>query len=250
MQVSSLARSLTAEFIGTAFLLSVVVGSGIMADKLDQGNVAVALLAIAGSTGAVLVALIHAFGSISAHFNPAVTLFSALRKELQWSAVVPYVSAQIAGGIAGVVITNVMFGLPAIAFSQSVRTGPEQWLGEVIATFGLLTVIVGAGKSSPTAVPYSVAAYVTGAIWFTSSTCFANPAVTIGRMLTDTITGIRPVDCGPFVLAQIVGMLCATALLSWLFASNPRASEFDLSESPRSKGKAAQLGDKRHASNN
>lgn len=248
MPVSSLARSLTAEFIGTAFLLAVVVGSGIMADKLDQGNVAVALLAIAGATGAVLVALIHAFGSISAHFNPAVTLFSALRKELQWSAVIPYVLTQVAGGIFGVMIANVMFGLPFVAFSQSVRTGPEQWLGEVIATFGLLTVIVGSSKSAPSAVPYSVAAYVTGAIWFTSSTCFANPAVTVARMFTDTITGIRPVDCAAFILAQIVGMLCATALLSWLFATNPRASEFDLTQSPRSK--APQLGNERHASNN
>ena len=231
MQTSSLARSLAAEFLGTAFLLAVVVGSGIMADKLDQGNVAITLLAVAGATGAVLLAVIHAFASISAHFNPAVTLFSALRKDLQWSAVLPYITAQVSGGIFGVVLTNLMFGLPAVAMSASVRTGPEQWLGEIIATFGLLTVIVGCGKSSPAAVPSSVAAYVTGAIWFTSSTCFANPAVTIARAFTDTITGIRPVDCGPFVLAQIAGVFLAVAVLGWLFAANPRAAEFEIAES-------------------
>ncbi len=232
MRFSTLSRALVAEFLGTAFLLSVVVGSGIMADRLDEGNVAVSLLAIAGATGATLLALIHTFGSISAHFNPAVTLFSALRKELPWSSVFPYFAAQVSGGIFGTALTNLMFGLPAIAISRSVRTGPEQWLGEIVATFGLLTVIVGSSKSSPTAVPYAVAAYIIGAIWFTSSTCFANPAVTIARIFTDTMTGIRPVDCGPFIFAQVAGVLLATALLGWLFApaTDGRAVEFDLDE--------------------
>lgn len=225
--MNSLSKSLAAEFLGTAFLLAVVAGSGIMADKLDQGNVALLLLAVSVATGSVLLALIHTFGSISAHFNPAVTLFSALRKELNWSSVFPYWGAQIAGGSFGVIVTNLMFGLPAVSIAQTVRSGPEQWLAEVVATFGLLTVIVGASRSSSSAVPYSVAAYVTGAIWFTSSTCFANPAVTLARTLTDTATGIRPIDCGPYIAAQIAGVLLATVVLGWLFAA-PQAAQRDV----------------------
>jgi glycerol uptake facilitator-like aquaporin len=213
------ARALTCEFIGTAFLLATVVGSGILADKLDAGNVAIAVMAVAFATGLVLASLILAFGSISSHFNPVVTLVSALRREFSWNMVPSYILAQIAGACAGVILANLMFELPAVAISQHVRSGVGQWLGEFIATFGLIGIITGTSKNKPETTPFAVGAYVAGAIWFTSSTCFANPAVTVARILTDTLTGIRMADVLAFVAVQVVSGICAMLFFNWLFAS-------------------------------
>lgn len=214
----NLARRLVCEFIGTAFLLATVVGSGILAHKLDAGNVAVSVTAVAISTGCVLTALILSLGAISSHFNPMVTLSCAVRKELDWSLVVPYVLTQIAGAIAGVCIANMMFDLPAVAISHQARTGCGQWLGEFVATFGLLGIIFGCSRFRATDVPVAVGSYICGAIWFTSSTCFANPAVTIARIFTDTLTGIRPGDVAPFILSQLAGTIIALVVFGWLFA--------------------------------
>lgn len=215
----SLPRRLVCEFLGTAFLLATVVGSGILAHKLDAGNTAVSVMAVAIATGCVLTALILSFGAISAHFNPIVTLASAIRKELPWSLVAPYIFIQIAGAIAGVLAANLMFDLPLLTISTTTRTGSGQWLGEVVATFGLLGIIFGCGKARPLAIPAAVGCYVCAAIWFTSSTCFANPAVTIARIFTDTLTGIRPADVVPFIISQAVGAVAALSLFGWLFAS-------------------------------
>lgn len=221
------ARALVAEFIGTAFLLLVVVGSGILAHSLDQGNVALSVLCVALSTGAVLTALILTFGGISAHFNPVVTVASALRKEFAWRSVIPYILAQVLGACAGVILSNLMFDLPAVTISSTARHSTGLWLGEVIATFGLLGVIWGCGKNRPEAVPYAVAAFVTGAIYFTSSTCFANPAVTIARTLTDTLTGIAPGDVLAYIAAQAVGAGLALTVFGWLFQSAPATAPSD-----------------------
>lgn len=202
------------EGVATAFLLIAVVGSGIMAERLSGGNMAVALLANAIATGAGLLALILAFGPHSgAHMNPAVTLAAALIGGLRWRVAAAYIIAQFSGAIAGVWIAHLMFELPVFQFSQRVRTGPGQWLGEIVATFGLLVVIWACRMSRPPVTALAVAAYITGAYWFTSSTSFANPAVTFARSLTDTFSGIRMLDASGFMMAQCLGLLLAWPLL-------------------------------------
>ena len=210
-------RELTCEFIGTAGLLATVVGSGILAHKLDAGNVAVSVLSVALATGCVLVAMILSFGSISCQLNPVVTLACAVRGEMPWRKVAPFIATQIAGAIAGVVLANLMFDLPAVSFATAPRTGSGQWIGELVATFGLLGIIFGAGKSKPAAVSAAVGCYVAGAILFTSSTCFANPAVTIARIFTETLTGIRACDVLPFIASQLAGATAALLVFGWLF---------------------------------
>ena len=208
-------RAAVAECIGTAFLLLAVVGSGIMAQRLCGGNVGLALLANALATGGALIALILTFGSVSgAHFNPAVTLAAALRDKT-WSIVPPYVVAQVLGALAGTALANLMFGLPVFSPSQHQRSGSAMIVSEAFATFGLLAVIWGCARSRPAAAPYAIAAYIVGAYWFTPSTSFANPAVTIARSLTNTFAGIRPFDVAGFIGAQLVGALMATALFMW-----------------------------------
>ncbi len=213
----SLARRAVCEAVGTAMLLAGVVGSGIMAERLAGGNVAIALLANTLATGGVLLAIIAAFGPYSgAHFNPVVTLADAWQGGLPWSAAPVYIGAQIAGALIGVVAANVMFGDPMIFASHHVRAGPAQGLAEAIATFGLLATIWGCARRSPQLVTFAVPAYIAGAYWFTASTSFANPAVTIARSLSDTFAGIRPADVPVFILAQLVGGFAATLLFHWI----------------------------------
>jgi len=212
----SLTRRLTAELIGTAMLLAAVVGSGVMGERLANGNVAIALLANTLATGAALIALILTFGSISgAHFNPAVTLAAALRRDLAWREVPVYLAAQIVGAFAGVAIAHLMFSLPVFSASQHVRSGGAQMLGESVATFGLLATIWGCLRYRPQAVAFAVAAFIMAGYWFTSSTSFANPAVTLARSVTDTFAGIRPIDAPGFIVAQLLGALAATLLFRW-----------------------------------
>lgn len=214
---SKLSARVVAEFLGTGFLVAAVVGSGIMAERLSGGNVALALLANTIATGAALVALILAFGPISgAHFNPAVSLADAIERGLSWPEALAYILAQFGGGIAGTIIAHGMFQLPAISLSRHVRSGPAQLLSEFVATFGLLSVIWGCSRSRPNAVPFAVGSYITAAYWFTASTSFANPAVAVARSLSDTFTGIRPADVLPFILAQLAGGIAATFLFRWL----------------------------------
>jgi glycerol uptake facilitator-like aquaporin len=214
---ADLTRRLVAEALGTALLVCAVVGSGIMAERLADGNVAVALLANTIATGAALVALIHTFGPISgAHFNPAVTLAEAAQGALAPAPAVAYAVVQILGGIAGAIVADAMFDLPLVALSQTARTGAGQWLGEIVATFGLLGVIASCSRRSPSVTPWAVAAWIVAAYWFTSSTSFANPAVTVARAFTDTFAGIRPADVPAFVVAQLAGALLATAVFRWL----------------------------------
>ena len=213
----TLARRLVAEGLGTALLLAIVVGSGIMAERLAGGNMAVALLANAIATGAGLVALILTLGAVSAHFNPAVTLSAAWQGAMPWREVPPYLAVQVAGAMLGVLAAHAMFELPAVFASQHVRTGPAQWFSEFVATFGLLAVIVGCSRSRPASTPWAVAAYITAAYWFTSSTSFANPAVTLARAASDTFAGIRPVDVPGFIVAQLAGAAAATVVFGWLF---------------------------------
>jgi glycerol uptake facilitator-like aquaporin len=211
-----LKRSLV-EALGTAFLLAAIVGSGIMAERLSGGNHALALLANALATGAALMCLIASLAQISgAHFNPAVSFADALRGGLSWRELPAYLLAQFFGAILGVAAANVMFGLPPLFFSHHARTGPALWIAEFIATFGLLTVIWGSVRSRSVLISISVAAYIVAAYWFTSSTSFANPAVTIARSLSDTFAGIRPQDAPPFILAQVLGAACATLVFEWL----------------------------------
>lgn len=207
-----------AEFTGTALLVATVVGSGIMAERLAGGNVAVALLGNTVATAGALVALILTFGPISgAHFNPAVTLSDAWQRGIAWRDAIGYIPAQVVGGCFGAVVANLMFGLPAVLISAKVRTGPGQWLGEFVATFGLMAVIWGCTRRQrPAVVPFAVAAWITAGYWFTSSTSFANPAVTIARALSDTFAGIRPADVPWFVAAQLAGAFGATVLFAWL----------------------------------
>ena len=213
----SLLRRVVAEFTGSLFLLATVVGSGIMGERLAAGNVVLALLANTLATGAALVALILAYGPISgAHLNPAVTLTDAWMGGMPWRETPAYLTAQLAGAIAGVIAAHKMFGLPVFSASTHVRTGPAQCFSEFIATFGLLAVIWGCVRSRPSAVPFAVGAYITAAYWFTASTSFANPAVTIARSMTNTFTGIRPADATPFVAAQLAGAFAATLLFRWL----------------------------------
>jgi glycerol uptake facilitator-like aquaporin len=209
----SLGARLTAEFIGTAFLVAAVVGSGVMGEKLASGNVAIALLANTIATGAALVALILAFGTISgAHFNPVVTLADAMEGGQTWTDALAYVAVQIIGGIAGAVMAHLMFGLSVVSISLHARPGWSLALSEFVATLGLLLVIFGCSRQRASAVPFAVAAYITAAYWFTASTSFANPAVTIARSLSNTFSGIRPVDVPLFIAAQIAGGLAATFL--------------------------------------
>jgi glycerol uptake facilitator-like aquaporin len=223
MTPPSLARRAVSEFVGTAFLLATVVGSGIMAEKLAGGNVAIALLANTVATGAGLVALILTFGPVSgAHFNPAVTLADASQGGLSWRDVPAYFGAQIAGAFAGVAVAHVMFQQPALFFaSQHERSGMAQLVSEFVATFGLLSVIWGCVRRRPAVVPFAVGAYITAAYWFTSSTSFANPAVTLARAASDTFAGIRPADAPGFIVAQLLGAAASTALFRWLVPTLP-----------------------------
>lgn len=214
----SLSKKLVAEGLGTAMLLVVVVGSGIMAERLAGGNVAIALLANAIATGAGLVALILMFGALSgAHFNPIVTLSEAWQTNLPWPHLVPYLVAQVVGAYAGVAAAHGMFDLPIFFASSHARTGIAQWWSEFIASFGLIGVIIACSRTRPAVTPFAVAAYITGAYWFTSSTSFANPAVTLARAVTDTFAGIRPLDAPGFIFAQCLGAACATWLFMWLY---------------------------------
>lgn len=220
--MTPLPRRLAAEGLGTAMLLASVVGSGIMADRLGAGNVGLALLCNSLATGCGLIALILTFGPVSgAHFNPAVTLSDAASGGTAWRDVPAYLVAQVLGGTCGVAVANVMFELPAFTASAHVRTGVAQWLAEFVATFGLLSTILGVSRRTPAATPFAVAAYVVAAYWFTASTSFANPAVTIARALTDTFAGIRPSDVPGFVVAQLLGAATATALFAWLVPAVP-----------------------------
>jgi glycerol uptake facilitator-like aquaporin len=223
-QMPLLQRSV-AEGVGTAFLLVAVVGSGIMAERLSGGNVGLALLENSIATGAALIALILTFGQVSgAHLNPAVTLADASLGGLSWMDVPSYIAAQIAGAFVGVGAANLMFNEPVFFVSHRVRAGFGQVLGEFIATFGLLAVIWGCARLRSSAVPFAVGAYIAGAYWFTSSTSFANPAVTLARMASDTFAGIRPVDVPAFVVAQLLGAAAGTALLWWLIPSLPKVA--------------------------
>lgn len=225
--MSDLPRRATAEAVGTALLLATVVGSGIMGERLSGGNVAVALLANTVATGAALVALILTFGPISgAHFNPAVTLADASQGGIAWRDVPAYLGAQIVGAFAGVAAADMMFELPIFFASQKVRQGGSQLFSEFVATFGLLAVIWGCVRlKQKAAVPFAVASYITAAYWFTSSTSFANPAVTLARSASDTFAGIRPVDVPGFVVAQLLGASVATLLFRWLVPSLPEEAE-------------------------
>lgn len=216
----SLARRLVAEFVGTLFLLAAVVGSGIMGDRLAAGNTAIALLANSVATGTALVAIILAFGSISgAHLNPAVTLTDAWQGGITWRETSAYIAAQVTGAFAGVAVAHLMFGLSVFSVSTHVRSGPAQLFSEFIATFGLLSVIWGCIRHRPSAVPFAVGAYITAAYWFTSSTSFANPAVTLARSVSNTFAGIRPADTAGFIAAQLAGAFAATLLFRWLIPS-------------------------------
>jgi|SRR5271155_4201291 len=214
---ATLLRRAASELLGTGFLLAAVVGSGIMGENLASGNVAIALLANTIATGAALVALILAFGPISgAHFNPAVTFVVAIEDGVRWTDAVCYIPAQCLGAIGGTITAHLMFRLPLISMSHRARTGSSQVFSEFVATFGLLSVIWGCSRLRSDMVPFAVGAYITAAYWFTASTSFANPAVTIARCLSDTFTGIRPGDVPRFVLAQILGAFAATLLFRWL----------------------------------
>jgi glycerol uptake facilitator-like aquaporin len=219
----TLARRLVAEGVGSAMLVAAVVGSGIMGERLAGGNVAVALLANTVATGAVLVALILTFGPISgAHLNPAVTLADVSQGGLSWREAGSYVAAQVAGALVGVATANFMFGESVISFSRHARHGPAQLVSEFVATFGLLAVIWGCSRlRSSLVVPVAVGSYITAAYWFTASTSFANPAVTLARSLTDTFSGIRPADVPGFMVAQVLGAAGATVLFRWLVPALP-----------------------------
>ncbi|MBT1157402.1 aquaporin family protein [Aminobacter anthyllidis] len=217
--ITPLARRMLAEALGTAFLLATVVGSGIMAAQLAGGNIALALLGNALATAAMLVVLITILGPVSgAQLNPAVSLVMAIERRLSWSAVLPYIAAQLAGAILGVWAAHAMFDLPILQFSTTVRTGAGQWLGEAIATFGLVLTILGCTAQAPKSTPFAVGLYILAAYWFTSSTSFANPAVTIARALSDTFAGIAPADAPAFIASQIVGALLGLAAGRLLWA--------------------------------
>ncbi len=219
----SMARRLVSEGLGTAMLLAVVVGSGIMAERLAGGNIAIALLANAIATGAGLIALILMFGTISgAHFNPVVTLSEAFQKNMPAKEVLPYILVQVLGAFAGVAAAHGMFEDPLFFASEHVRTGMSQWWSEFVATFGLIAVIIACSRSRPAVTPFAVAAYITAAYWFTSSTSFANPAVTLARAATNTFAGIRPADAPSFIIAQLLGAAAATLVFCWLYPAVPK----------------------------
>ena len=222
----SLAQRTVAECLGTAFLIAAVVGSGIMAAKLSGGNDALALLCNTLPTGAILTVLILTFGPISgAHFNPAVSTAMALRGELPARSTAIYIGAQVIGGVIGVLAAHLMFELPVWQVSATARTGPGQWFAEAVATFGLLLTILGCSARTPSAVPYAVGLYITSAYWFTASTSFANPAVTIARSLSDTFAGIAPGGVFAFVVAQLLGAAAAAALARWLWQQKAMAAD-------------------------
>ncbi|BBB68202.1 MIP family protein [Undibacterium sp. YM2] len=222
----SMARRLVAEGLGTALLLAVVVGSGIMAERLAGGNVAIALLANAIATGAGLIALILMFGPVSgAHFNPVVTLSEAYQKNLPARDVLPYILLQVLGAFAGVATAHAMFDLPLFFASEHARTGMAQWWSEFVASFGLIAVIISTSRSRPAVTPFAVAAYITAAYWFTSSTSFANPAVTLARAASNSFAGIRPVDAPGFIIAQLLGAAVATLVFCWLYPARPVAEQ-------------------------
>jgi glycerol uptake facilitator-like aquaporin len=214
-------RRLASEAMGTGLLVATVVGSGIMAAKLAGGNTAIALLGNTIPTGAILVVLITILGPISgAHFNPAVSLVMALRGDLSRAELVPYIIAQIVGGILGTLAAHAMFDLPLLQLANTARTGLSQWFAEIVATSGLLVVILGCVRAKPEAVPTVVGLYITAAYWFTASTSFANPAVTIARALTDTFSGINPAHVPAFIVAQLIGALLGAGLMTWLLRTN------------------------------
>ena len=209
------------EFVATAVLLAAISGSGIMGERLASGNVAVALLANSIATGAVLIALILAFGEVSgAHINPVVTLSNAARRSFPWRETPTYIAAQVIGAFSGIALANIMFGLPVLFASHHVRTGWPSWIAEIVATAGLITVIGCCVRWRPASTPFAVAAYVTAAYWFFPSTSFANPAVTLARSMTDTFSGIRPLDVPAFLASQFAGAAVATAFLEWLLHEN------------------------------
>jgi glycerol uptake facilitator-like aquaporin len=219
----SLTQRGLAELIGTAFLLAAVVGSGIMAARLAGGNGALALLCNTLPTGAILAVLILIFGPLSgAHFNPAVSLAFAVRGELAWPVTVVYIGAQVVGGLIGVWVAHLMFELPLWQVSTTIRTGPAQWLAEAVATFGLGLTVLGCVARAPAAIPYAVGLYITSAYWFTASTSFANPAVTVARALSDTFAGIAPAGVPAFIAAQLVGMLAAVAVRASLWPASEK----------------------------
>lgn len=218
----SLTRRLCAEALGTMLLVAAVIGSGIMGEQLADGNAAIALLANTLATGAALIVLIMIFGPISgAHFNPVVSLSFALQRKLGWSDFLTYTFFQITGGIAGAVLAHIMFEMPLIQASTHIRTGTGAWTGEIVASFGLLMTILGCLRIDPRTIPYAVGLFIMAGYWFTSSTSFANPAVTLARAFTDTFSGIRIVDVPGFVVAQLAGALLATGLYRWLWVSKP-----------------------------
>ena len=224
MRHNTVAQRAVAEGLGTAFLLATVIGSGIMAERLSGGNGALALLCNTLPTGAILAVLILTLGPVSgAHFNPAVSLAFGLRREISWALVMLYVAAQIIGAVIGVLAAHGMFELPLWQLSTHTRTGPGQWLAEAIATFGLVLTILGCVTCSAASVPYAVGLYITAAYWFTASTSFANPAVTIARSLSDTFAGIEPAGVAAFVAAQLIGMFVAVVVSAWLWPKRPRS---------------------------
>jgi len=216
-----MARRLFSEWLGTFFLVAVVIGSGIMAERHSEGNLAIALLGNTLATGAILVVIILIFSPISgAHFNPAVTLVFIIRKEMTIKYGLYYSAMQILGGVCGALVAHIMFELPLIDVSSTARTGLSQWVAEFVATFGLVATILGCIKSRPDAIPYAVGLFITSGYWFTSSTSFANPAVTIARTMTNTFSGIAPMDAPAFIMAQLVSAIIATFVLGWLFTED------------------------------
>ena len=231
---SNLSRRLVAEFLGTAFLVAAVIGSGIMAERLSGGNIALALLCNTLATGAALVALILAFGPVSgAHFNPAVSLSLAVSRDITWREALFYWPAQFLGGLCGTLMAHAMFTLPWYEYSTHVRSGPPQLFSECIATFGLVCVIFGSIRSRSQMTPFAVGAYITAAYWFTASTSFANPAVTLARAFSNTFAGIRPADAPGFITAQVVGAALATWLFRWLMPHSPASRDPKGLEVPR-----------------
>ena len=226
MENFTVMKRLASEALGTMGLLTAVIGSGIMAERLADGNVAIALMGNTFPTGAMLMVLILVFGPVSgAHFNPAVTLAFLLRREIDAGHALMYVAVQIIGGLAGAVLAHAMFELPLTQLSETARSGPAQWLSEWVATFGLVATILGTLRFRPQAVPYAVGLFITAAYWFTASTSFANPAVTIARAFTDTFSGITPMHVPAFVVAQLIGAATAALVLGWLL--NPSVRSVD-----------------------
>jgi glycerol uptake facilitator-like aquaporin len=230
----SLNKRLAAEFLGTGLLVATVVGSGIMGERLAGGNVALALLGNTLPTGAILVVLILAFGPISgAHFNPAVSLVMGLRKEHPWREFIPYAIAQIVGGCLGTLVAHGMFDLPLFELAAKARTGPAQWFAEFVATFGLIVTILAVSRFKSEAIPVAVGLYITAAYWFTASTSFANPAVTIARAFTNSFSGIAPRDAPMFIVAQLVGALIGLVAMRWFFAASNAPAQIATTEPVR-----------------